>query len=122
MSSKQDLFEKFGKQLMEEVRDRQIHFAEMFLDRKAPLSDKYKDELDGMSPEQIELMKKLVVLLVDGTLHDFFYLLEDSTWIRLRLESEDVEIEDIRQVTSGALQGYVSIWAEKYSKKRLLDI
>jgi hypothetical protein len=58
MRSKEELFEEFGKQLIERVRDRQIHYADMFLDQKAPLSNKYKDELEGMSPAQIEMLKK----------------------------------------------------------------
>jgi hypothetical protein len=63
----------------------------------------------------------MVVRWIDGTLHDFLFLLEDANWIELHLKGEDIEIEDIRQATRGDLQGYVDIWAEKYSKKRLLD-
>ena len=63
---------------------------------------------------------------LDGTIHDLLYLLEDgkledSKWVRLRLESEDTVLEDIRQAERGDLQGYIFIWAEKYSKERLSD-
>jgi hypothetical protein len=122
MNPHEELFERFGRQLIERVRDKEISYAEGFLDQQAPLSHKYKDELGGMSPAQIETMKKLAVLLIDGTLHDFLIFLENANWIHLRLEGEDIALEDIRQAASGDLQGYVSIWAEKYSKKRLLDL
>jgi hypothetical protein len=74
-----------------------------------------------MSPEQIEMIKKLAAQWVDGTIHDFLYVLEYSKWIKLRLEREDTVLEDIRQAERGDLQGYIFIWAEKYSKERLPD-
>ena len=122
MTPEEELFEKFGKQFIERVRDRQIQYADMFLDQKAPLANKYKDELNGISPAQMEMLKKMVVRWIDGTLHDLLFLLEDADWIHLRLEGEGVELEDIRRAASGDLQGYVDIWAEKYGTTRLLDI
>ena len=71
-----------------------------------------------MSPEQIEMVKILGTQWVDIALHDLLFVLEGADWIHLRLESEDTVLEDIRRATSGDLQGYLSIWAEKYSKKR----
>ena len=126
MTTKEELFEAFGKQLIERVRDNQIHFIDGFLEQQAPSSSKYKNELDAMSPEQIEMIKALAAQWVDGTIHDLLYLLEDgkledSKWVRLRLESEDTVLEDIRQAERGDLQGYIFIWAEKYSKERLSD-
>jgi hypothetical protein len=93
----------------------------MFLDQKAPASSKYKKELDGLSPAQMEMIKELAVQWVDGTLHYLLYELEDSKWIKLRLESEDTVLEDIRQAAWEDLQGYIFAWAEKYSKERLTD-
>ena len=118
MTTKEELFEAFGKQLIERVRDNQIHFIDGFLEQQAPSSSKYKNELDAMSPEQIEMIKALAAQWVDGTIHDLLYLLEDgkledSKWVRLRLESEDTVLEDIRQAERGDLQGYIFIWAEK---------
>ena len=121
MNPKEELFEKFGRQLIERVRDNQIHFIDMLLEQKAPSSIKYKNELDGMSPAQIEMIKELAVQWVDGTLHDLLYLLEDAKWIKLRLESADTVLEDIRQAARGDLQAYIFIWAEKYSTTRLTD-
>jgi hypothetical protein len=122
MTPQEELFEKFGKLLIERVRDKEISYADAILDQSAPLAYSYKDILDGMSPEQIETMKKLAVMLIDGTLHDFLLLLEDAKWIHLHLEGEGTEVEDIRRAARGDLQGYVGIWAESYSKKRLTNL
>lgn len=117
--AKQELFEKFGKQLIERVRDYEIHLIEGFLDQTAPASTKYKAELDGLSPDQREMLKKETVQCIDGTIHDFLFLLESADWIKLRLDGKEVVLEDIRRATSGDLQGYIFDWAEKYSKKRI---
>ncbi len=74
-----------------------------------------------MSPEQIDMVKTLSIQWVDMALHDLLFVLEDADWIHLRLESGDTILEDIRRATSGDLQGYLLIWAEKYSTKRLPD-
>ncbi len=126
MTTKEALFEAFGKQLIERVRDSQIHFIDMFLDQQAPSSSKYKDKLDAMSPDQIEMIKVLATQWVDGTIHNLLYLLEDgrlenSRLVKLHLESKDTVLEDIRRAARGDLQGYIFIWAEKYSKERLSD-
>jgi hypothetical protein len=121
MDPKEELFERFGKQLIEKVRDKQIRISDMFLDQKSPLSSKYKNELDGLSPAQMEMIKELVVEWVDGTLHSLLYELEDSKWIKLRLESEDTVLEDIRQAAWEDLHGYIFAWAKKYSTTRLTD-
>lgn len=74
-----------------------------------------------MSPAQIEMVKEMATRWIDGTLHDLLFLLENADWVHLRLEDAGVELEDIRQVERGDLQGYIFIWAEKYSKERLTD-
>jgi hypothetical protein len=122
MNPQEELFERFGKQLIEWVRDKEIHYADMFLDQEMSSAAKYKAELDGLSPAQRKMLKKMVVRWIDGTIHDVLYLLEDADWIKLRLESDDVVLEDIRRAAAGALQGYVDIWAEKYSTKRLFEL
>jgi len=116
---KQELFERFGKLFIERVRDRQISYIDAFYDQKGPQAKEYKNELDTMSPEQIEMVKTLSIQWVDMALHDLLFVLESSDWIHLRLESVNTVLEDIRQATSGDLQGYLLIWAEKYSKERL---
>ncbi|HVU10279.1 MAG TPA: hypothetical protein VHD90_03335 [Phototrophicaceae bacterium] len=117
--SREKLFERFGEHLMHMVRDKEIHYAEAFLDQKAPAAYGYKEYLDTLSPAQIEFLKKFAVNCINGTIHDFLYMLEDADWIHVRLENADTVLEDIRRVASGDLQGYTFIWAERYSKKRL---
>lgn len=125
--AKQELFERFGKRLIEWVRDKEISYADGFLDQKAPWADKYKDELANLTPEQMTMLKTMVVHWIDGTIHDFLFLLEDGTLegderVMLRIESKSVVLEDIRRAESGDLQGYIDIWAEKYSTKRLFEL
>ncbi|MEZ4670044.1 MAG: hypothetical protein R3E39_19240 [Anaerolineae bacterium] len=121
MNPKEELFERFGKQLVELVRDKQINVIDGFLEMKGPFFNKYKDELSGLSPAQIEMINEMAVIWVDGTLHDMLFLLESSDWIKLRLQGEITVLEDIREAERGDLQGYIYIWAEKYSTKRLID-
>ena|GEM_PF-379817 len=125
--AKQKLFESFGKRLIEWVRDKEISYADGFLDQKAPYAAKYKAELESLTPEQMAMLKTMAVHWIDGTIHDFLFLLEDGRLegdqrVKLRIESKTVELEDIRQAESGDLQGYVDIWAEKYSTKRLFEL
>jgi hypothetical protein len=122
MDATQELFERFGKLFIERVRDLQIGYVDAFLEQTSPQSAKYKAELDAMSPEQIEMLKIMGTHWVDATLHDLLFVLEGAYWIHLRLESENTILEDIRRATSGDLQGYIDIWAEKYSKKRLPSV
>lgn len=49
---REELFEKFGKQLIGWVRDKEISYADGFLDQKAPSSYRYKEELDGLWAEK----------------------------------------------------------------------
>src|SRR5262245_46167149 len=91
MSPKEELFEQFGKQFIERARDSQIQYADMFLDQEAPLSNRYKNELETLSPAQIEMLKKMVVRWIDGTLHDFLFLLDGADWIELHLKGQNVE-------------------------------
>lgn len=121
MDTIEALFERFGKLLTENVRDRELHYFERFLDQEVPLAARYKDELGNMTLEQIEMMKEMATRLVDGVLHDMLLLLEDEDWISLRLLGDEVVIDDIRRASKGPMQGYVFIWAEKYSKQRLVD-
>src|SRR6188474_3045930 len=97
MDYKERLFERFGKQLIEAVRDKQIHHIDAFLDQNPHVSVRYKEEIDTLTPEQLEMIKEMAVRWVDGTLHDLLYLLENSDWIKLRLESDEGVLEDIRQ-------------------------
>jgi uncharacterized protein (DUF433 family) len=125
--AKQELFESFGKHLIERVRDKEISYADGFLDQKAPFAHQYKDELDSLTPEQMAMLKRMVVHWIDGTIHDFLFLLEDGTLegderVKLQIESKSVTLEDIRGAESGDLQGYIFIWAEKYSTKRQFEL
>jgi hypothetical protein len=121
MPTKEELVEMFGKQLVEEVRDNQINTIDAFLNQTAPVSKRYKAEINKLSPEQMAMLKEMAVIWVDGVLHDFLYLLEDANWIHLGFESDGTVVDDIRHVTDADLQAYIFIWAEKYSKTRLTD-
>lgn len=61
MNPKEELFERFGKELIDRVRDNQIHYFDAFIEQKAPLSREYKEELDGLSPAQMEMLEDLIV-------------------------------------------------------------
>lgn len=121
MKKSEELLEKFGKQVIEEVRDNQIHYVGAFLDRTSYEGKLYEDDLANLSQSQTEMIRQMAISWVDGTLHDLFYLLEDSDWVTLQLKDADGVAKDVRKIAYADLQGYISMWAEKYSKQNKKD-
>jgi hypothetical protein len=115
------LFENFGKLLMERVRVQAISGWDMDINglTKDARGKQIKSFVDSLSQEQKDVLRHLGPRLVDGLLHDLLFMLEEYDWIHLSLESEHELIRDIRDVAAGELQGYAFIWAEEYSKERL---
>jgi hypothetical protein len=116
------LFEKFGKLIIEEVRDPYISGIKAILaNNRMPHSLEHLNPvLETLNDEQKALINELNIFCVDGILHSLLFNFESQAWIRIGLVSpEGVEVSDIRKVTSGDLQGYVFIWSETYSKEPL---
>jgi hypothetical protein len=115
--------EKFGQLLIQMVRDNVIRQWDRLLDRKTiiPRFKKFEPVLEALNEQQVEMLRELGPYYIDNTLHDFLFMLEGSKWIKLRLETDEQIVEDIRTLTQGDLQGYIFIWAEKYSEERLSD-
>lgn len=116
-TEQEELFEKFGQLFIDYLRDSNIEFYDRVLDDPQLFNRLRGQEktLEGLSDEQRAFCHYLVANIVDDVLHDLLFMLESEEWITLSLTDGNVKIDDI---SGDMLQGYIFIWAEKYSKKR----
>jgi hypothetical protein len=111
-------FDKFGKQLMNDIRDHGIDKWDKILSgkMKGNSAKQILSMVSSFSDDQIETINKLVPFVIDGIMHDLLYLFEESDWIKISLQTQNETVTDIRDETGGDLQGYAFIWAEEFSK------
>lgn len=107
--------EQFGSIYMAEVRDRSIFLLENLMQGKikAPRFRSLQDELIMLNDKDAELVKHLVVALIDNTLHNTLFLLEEHP--EYELINNDDNINDLSDGLSGELYTEDG-WIEKYSK------
>lgn len=113
-------FEAFGKLLMEFARDLAITNSDMIVEgqSKAPARQHINAVIATLNAEQQEMLRELVPIITDVTLHYALLMFEENDWITISLHTDDETVTDIRDVAAGDLQGYVSLWAPQYSKQR----
>jgi hypothetical protein len=112
-------FDEFGKLFIKQVRDPSIETWDYPLKtgELMPKWEKFESIFQSLTEEQKTIFHEMGLYLVDGVLHDLLFMLETSDWIKVHLETEGEIVEDIRRAAKGDLQGYIFIWAEKYSAK-----
>ena len=71
--------DRFGKFIMENLRDRGIHWCDVLLASKtaAPSSRELQKSLAAMSDEQRSLVRRCVVACLDVATHDFLFKLHE---------------------------------------------
>ena len=114
--------ESFGEDFITNIRDVSLENYEM-IQKGLLKSDEAKllhESLSRMSKENLEIIKKVVLNIVDRTIHKTLFLFESSeNWaIVIKDEAEKAKIEnlvDISDGLSGELYGKKG-WIEKYSK------
>ncbi len=107
----------FGRLLIEQVRDPNIASWAGIVKRRAKGSVAGKPIepiLKALSDEQIEALVPMVTRIVDYTLHDLLYMIEENRWIKVRLEADGIIMPDLREAVGGGLEGYIFVWAEKF--------
>lgn len=117
----QIMLEKFGEILIQRVRDKAINDWEMTLDGKMKgfSAARVRDLLSGYSPEQIEVLKKLVPRVVDTTLHHLLWTVEQLDALKLSLSGDEGIPFDIKELSDG-LPGELygdRGWIKRFSKK-----
>jgi hypothetical protein len=112
-------FEAFGQLFIEYGRDLAITEGNIIVEgrSKAPTDQPVNAVLATLDDTQRAMLRDLVPEITDTVLHYVLLMFEEYDWIKVSLHTEDETITDIRDVAAGGLQGYVSIWAPKYSKQ-----
>ncbi len=113
--------EKFGKWLVEEVRDYAISDADQML-RQPPQTEKYAQWLYErlscqLNDDQQELVRYLIPQIADAFMHNLIWALGDSDLIDLRVKV-DAEAVPIMRGDLVAIRGLMFNWIRDYSRQR----
>src|SRR5690242_343998 len=78
--SEENNIDKFGKFLVENLRDKGISHAEFLLNGrwKAPALQNIQYELSYLSISQKEAVKKAIISTIDSAIHDFLFALQEQ--------------------------------------------
>lgn len=115
MTSEQPV-DKFGKFIIDHLRDRSIHTADLYLSGKllGPGDKELCERLKGLSDEQRILFRDTILAVVDNSIFVFLRSLQEShdfnDGIQVLVDGKDVALE------SNMLHGEIFDWETKYSK------
>lgn len=111
--------DKFGKFLVDNLRDRGIHYFELLLQEhwKAPSLLNLQKELAKLPDSQKEIVKKAVIETIDTAIHDFLFALQEQAYfdneIQITVDGANlVDLSDGIHVEAYFDDG----WYAKYSK------
>lgn len=89
--------EKFGKFIVENLRDKGIDFAEGLLKRhwKAPDLLDMQNEIANLTDAQKAVFIKAITTTIDGAMHDFLFALQEISDIQIVVDGQNiVELSD----------------------------
>jgi hypothetical protein len=111
-----DKLNGFGELLMKDVRDISIRTMDKIIDgrMKGEIAKKIQEELETID-EKEEILKKIVPYIVDRTLDNLLFCLEQNSEIELLYEEEN--IVQLSDGISGELYSDDG-WIARYSKER----
>ncbi len=116
MDSKSPL-DKFGKFLVENLRDKGIDFGDKLLNDewKAPALLNIQTELSELTDSQKDLVKKVIISSLDAAVHDFLFALQQVQDVQILVDGESiVKLSDGIHGEAYTDEG----WYAKYSKFR----
>jgi hypothetical protein len=107
---------------MERVRDPSIQQWDRVIDgsMKGAFAQNIHEAVSALDASEQDMVRRLVPLIVDTTLHHLLWTLEQVQWVHLAMDNEHTSIRDIRDVAQGDLQGYLYDWAPRLSKERYI--
>ena len=84
--------DKFGKFIVENLRDKGIYFGERLLKNQwnAPALQNIQTELAKLSGSQKEIVKQAIISAFDSATHDFLFALQDRNDVQILVDGENV--------------------------------
>jgi hypothetical protein len=107
--------DKFGKFLVDNLRDKGIEFADKLLQNhwKAPAFQTIQAELYELSDSKKKFIKEAIIATIDNAIHDFLFALQEINDIKILVDGENiVELSDGIHGEAFSDEG----WYTKYSK------
>ena len=114
--------DKFGKWLVEEIRDYSIQDCNNWLIKEWPETAEYLHWLyerlnSEFNSEQRELVLYLIPKVVDQVLHHLVWSLEQTKWIDVSVNVDSETLPTLRGVGDGMECDLID-WTKEYSKQR----
>jgi hypothetical protein len=109
--------DKFGKFIVENLRDKGIDFAEGLLRKhwKAPSLLDMQNEIANLNDIQKTAFIKAVTETIDGAMHDFLFALQEINDIQILVDGQNiVELSDGIHGEAYSDEG----WFSKYSRHK----
>ena len=110
------IIECFGKSLMKNVRDRSINQMELRINGKM-MDEDSKDiylKIEKLGREEKELIEEIIPQIVDITLHNMLFMIEEEEEIKLMVGNQ--ELKEASDGLCGELYSEDG-WIKKFSKK-----
>lgn len=109
--------ESAGRAVIEFVRDHTIHQLDQLLDMKmkTPSDQLIQQELQTVSPDARNLIRKVGRRVIDETLHNVMWMLEGGERLELWLKPASGERINLTELSDG-LAGDVCQWTQAFSK------
>lgn len=111
--------DKFGKFIVDNLRDKGINFAELLLKKhwKAPALQELQDRLEKLSKEDKNSVRDAVTASIDTAIHDFLFALQEQAGfgndIQIIVDGKNiVETSDAIHGEAYSAEG----WNAKFSK------
>jgi len=108
--------DKFGKFIMKNLRDRAIdNFDKLSMGYwKASSLQPLQSELHQFNEEQLSIIRRSIISVVDSGLHDFLFAIQEASDLKQGIKIM-VDETDIAQISDG-LHGDLFGWFAKFSK------
>ena len=86
------LLDKFGKFIVENLRDKGIDFGEKLLTSKwkAPALQNIQTELNNLSDSQKDIVKQAIISSIDTAMHDFLFALQEVNDVKILVDGENI--------------------------------
>ena len=117
-ATKKEALDRFGRALMERVRDRAIRDSEMIVEGRttAARARDVQQSLGVLSEEQREALHKVIAVCVDVALHHMLWTLDQEEWLEVAVHTDNGMVPSIRDVSDGLI-GEKFDWIERFSTR-----
>lgn len=123
MKEKLDIIYEFGKDVITEARDITIKQSLNTIDgiSKAPLRIKLYSKLQGITDQQKDVIKEIIIDSIDGAINNFLWMMEENNdKYAFTAKCGNGEAFDIEQESDGLCMGQWE-FIDQYSKYNTVD-